>query len=69
MVNKKIVIDLNSPEGNAFSILAVFRKYLRLNGFSDDEIKKLMADAQSSDYEHLLGVVKNNSPICFKKGR
>lgn len=67
MGNKKIVIDLNSPEGNAFFILALFNKYLRLNGISDDEIKKLMDDAKSSDYEHLLSVVKNNSPICFKK--
>lgn len=69
MANKKIVIDLNSSEGNAFYILSMFRKYLRLIGLDNDKIEQLMADAKSSDYDHLLDVVKKNSSICFKKSR
>jgi hypothetical protein len=52
--SKKIDLDLTEVNGNAFSLLAAFQRQARREGWSADEIKSVLDDARSEDYEHLL---------------
>jgi hypothetical protein len=50
---KEIIIDLTGPQGNAFYLLGVARKFARqLNLDGDDIINEMTSD----DYEHLIEV-------------
>ena len=48
-----IIIDLTGPQGNAFYLMGLAKKYGRQLGLSTDDI---IADMTSGDYEHLLEV-------------
>lgn len=53
--NRKMVINLNGPEGNAFHLLGVasgLAKKLKLDG------NKIGAEMQESDYENLIFTFK-----------
>jgi len=50
---KEIVIDLTGPQGNAFYLLGVARKFARQLDLNGDEIANEMT---SGDYEHLIEV-------------
>lgn len=43
-------------DGNAFAVMGYVRKAMYESGFSVQEIKAYLADAMSSDYDHLLAV-------------
>lgn len=45
-------------ERNAFEYLAIINRMLKRRGKSKEEIKKVLDDMQSSDYEHLVEVYK-----------
>jgi len=49
--NKKPVIDLQGPEGNAYNILGVAQQLAKDIGLDFQQIQKEM---QSDDYEHLI---------------
>lgn len=51
---RRPMIDLNGPEGNAFILLAYGKKWAKELGL---EWKPIMKDAMSGDYEHLLSVM------------
>ena len=46
-----IVVDLTGPNGNAFALLGMARKWAKQLDLDWSEIK---AEATSGDYEHLL---------------
>lgn len=50
----KPVIDLNTVDGNAFSILAAVREALLAHGVSEAEVEKYTKEATAGDYDHLL---------------
>lgn len=50
---KETVIDLTGPQGNAFYLLGVARKFARQLDLNGDEIANEMT---SGDYEHLIEV-------------
>ncbi len=54
---KKVSLELVGIDGNAFAILGAFQKQARREGWEADEIKEVMDDAQSGDYDHLLQVM------------
>lgn len=62
----KRVIDLKSPEGNAFAILGIAKGYAKKLGL---DWKPIQEKAMSGDYENLLSVIKENfgSVITFKR--
>lgn len=64
-INEPIVVDIKSPQGNAFYILALFRQYLKDSKVYNKKIDKLLKDAKSGNYNHLLKVVGDNSNIIF----
>ena len=60
-----MIIDLLGPQGNAFSVMGIAQGEMRRQGVSQDEIDEVMADAMSSDYEHLLDVVADNIDVEY----
>jgi len=57
---KKITLRLVGLDGNAFSLMGAFSKQARREGWSKDEIKQVIDDAMSGDYDHLLGVISDH---------
>ena len=55
-IDRKLVIDLSGPDGNAFVIMGYANKFAKQLSYSKDKIEELMADMQSSDYDHLIQV-------------
>ena len=48
--------DLVGVDGNAFSVMGYVSKAMLRSGFTTKEKDEYLADAQSSDYNHLLFV-------------
>lgn len=57
---KKVVCRLVGEDGNAFAILGRFQKAARDAGWSPEEIKKVMDEAMSDDYDNLLRVISSH---------
>lgn len=53
-VNKKVNLKLEGLDGNAFVLLGAFRKQAKREGWTDNEVEAVTADASSGDYSHLL---------------
>ena len=50
----KNVIDLDGPEGNAFSLMASAKYLAREVGYSHDEIDTMITKMTSGDYKKLV---------------
>lgn len=48
--------DLVGVDGNAFSVMGYVSNAMRRTGYKKEEVDDYLADAQSSDYNHLLSV-------------
>lgn len=53
-MNQKNKPSATPRDGNAFSILGATRKALRKSGMSHEHVDKIMQEAKSGDYDHLL---------------
>lgn len=53
---RKIEIDLNGPEGNAFVLLGIVRNVASQLGYSKQSIDELLERMMESDYENLVNV-------------
>jgi hypothetical protein len=51
---KKVKLRLVGLDGNAFALLGAFKAAARRSGWTSDEITKVLDEAMSGDYEHLL---------------
>ena len=51
---KKVKLDLEGLDGNAFSLMGAFRKAARKQGFKQEEIDTVLTTCQERDYNHLL---------------
>jgi len=51
-----IEIDLTGPQGNAFVLLGTAERFARQLGKSSFDIRRILDEMQSSDYEHLVKV-------------
>jgi hypothetical protein len=51
-----IVIDLTGPEGNAFALMGYAQNFAKQLGKDNEEIRVLISEMQSGDYENLLQV-------------
>lgn len=54
---KKVELDLTSIDGNAFSLLGHFRRQAKREGWTVEEIQKVMDEAKAGDYDHLVAVL------------
>jgi len=56
VIYSDITVKLSGRDGNAFAILNAVIRSLRAYGVDKETIDKFIADAISSNYEHLLQV-------------
>ena len=54
---KRVCLSLVGLDSNAFVLMAAFRKQARKEGWTDEEIKAVLTEAQSGDYDNLLRVL------------
>ena len=54
---RKVTMRLVGEDGNAWSILGRFQRAAKAAGWTREEIKAVMDDATSGDYDHLLAVM------------
>ena len=60
IIEKTVNLDLVGVDGNAFMIMAVFRRQAKKEGWSPEEIEQVMNEAKSGDYVHLLATIENH---------
>ena len=51
-----ITIDLKSPDGNAFAVLALVDQIGRKIGLEKTKIRSIRSEMMGGDYEHLIQV-------------
>lgn len=57
LVEKTVNLDLVGVDGNAYVIMASFRRQATKDGWSKEEIELVLEEAQSKDYNHLLSTI------------
>lgn len=62
-VTTLVEVDLYEVDGNAFALIAAFRKAARRQGAPQSEIDAVINDCTSGDYEHLVAVLFENTKI------
>ena len=53
-------MQLVGIDGNAFSIMGAFSSNARRQGWTSQEIKSVLDEAMSGDYNHLLATIASN---------
>lgn len=53
----KLELDLVGLDGNAFTIMAFFRKKAMEAGWSKERIEAVLNEATSKDYNHLIATI------------
>lgn len=58
-------------DGNAFMIMGTFKNDAKKAGWPEDEIKKVLDDAMSGDYNHLLATIAQHysNPAARRRDR
>jgi len=57
----KVKLTLVGLDGNAFNLLGQFQRAARQQGWTREEIKMVIDDATSSNYDHLLCVLMDHT--------
>lgn len=57
---KTINLELEGLDGNAFSLMGAFSKQARKEGWTPEEIKTVLDEAQSGDYNNLVSTLMNH---------
>lgn len=57
----EVKMDWASVKDNAFAMLGAFRKAARRQGYPQADIDRVIDDARSEDYEHLVDVLMRNT--------
>mgnify|MGYP000076311692 CR=1 FL=1 len=60
VINKTVDLDLVGTDGNAFAIIAVFKRQAQREGWTPNEIQQVLTEAKSADYDHLLATIINH---------
>ncbi len=58
VVDKKVKLKLKGIDGNAFSIMGAFSGAARKAGWTEEETNKVLNEAMSDDYNHLLSTIQ-----------
>lgn len=56
----KVKLNLIGLDSNAFAILGAFKKAARKQGIDADEISRVIEEAMSGDYNHLLATISQH---------
>ena len=52
--NKPVGLDLTSLDSNAFGLMGGFQRQARKEGWEKEDIKEVLDECQSGDYDHLV---------------
>jgi hypothetical protein len=58
--SKKVKMQLVGLDGNAYSVMGAFQQEARRQGWTKEEIDKVLNEAMSGDYNHLLATIIEN---------
>lgn len=53
-VNKKVKLQLVGLDGNSFVLMGTFQQQAKKEGWSKEEIRAVLDECVSQDYDHLL---------------
>jgi hypothetical protein len=59
--SKKVKMELVGLDGNAFAIMGTWRSNALRQGWSQEEVRAVLKEAQSGDYDHLLATIAMNT--------
>ena len=64
LVGKTVQMKLVGINGNAYSLMGAFQHEAQQQGWSKEEIKKVIDECTSGDYDHLLQtlIIHTTSP-------
>ena len=57
----EVALDFDRVEGNAYALLGAFRKTARRQGYPQANIDRVIEEARSGDYGHLVNVLMRNT--------
>jgi len=57
VIDKTIELDLTNVNGNAYAIMGSFSKQASREGWTQEEIDKVLDEAKTGDYDHLLQTI------------
>jgi hypothetical protein len=57
VIAKKVNLNLDGLDANAWSVMSVFARQARKEKWSEEEIKSVLEDCMSSNYDHMLSVL------------
>jgi hypothetical protein len=60
-ITKKVKLELVGLDGNAFYLMGRFQSQARREGWTPEEIKTVLDDCASGDYNHLLSVLMEHT--------
>ena len=55
--NKKVKLELAGSNGNAYALMGAFQRQARKEKWTPDEIKAVLDECTSGDYNHLLATL------------
>lgn len=58
---EKVQFDIANSDGNAFALIGGWRRAARNQGWSEDDIEAVLAEAKSGDYDHLVQTIMGYS--------
>lgn len=58
LVNKTVKLDLVGLNGNAYNLMGHFQRAASNQGWTKSEIEKVLKEAMSSDYNHLVATLQ-----------
>lgn len=58
---EKVQFNIANSDGNAFALIGGWKRAARQEGWSDDEINAVIAEAKSGDYDHLVQTIMGYS--------
>lgn len=60
-MNNKIEFDLVGQDGNPIALVGAWTRAARRQGWSDEDIEAVRAEALSSDYDHVIQTIMEHS--------
>ncbi len=60
MTTNKPILQLVGLDGNAFSVMGAWKNAARKAGWTKEEQQKVLDEAMSGDYNHLLATIMDN---------
>lgn len=57
---KKVKLTLIGLDGNAFALMGAFSQAARRQGWTPEEIKKVLNECMKGDYDHLLNTLSDH---------